>query len=139
MKTIIFAACVTAGLTLFGIAHANAQQQDENHRVQIYGGPDAGQLLGKSVITPDQLSWSNAWVKYLGGQPPKDLPPGYIGLLVFASYPGHLVSIHPRTDTTTTTIRCRQLPLPDSHSKSAPASWAAGLFKAETIKLEGCP
>lgn len=125
-----------AGLLTFG---AHAQESESLPKPLLYGGPDAGELLGKSIVATNQLDWSTAWVKNLGGQPPRDLPAGYIGVLVFASYPGHIISLHHVDGTAAGTIRCHQAPLPDSRSNIAPASWAAGMFKANKVKLEDCP
>lgn len=114
-------------------------QQPEEERSRLYGGPDSGGTVNKSIISYDPVGWQTAWFKNLGGQPPLELPQGHVGVLVFSAYPGHLISLH-RTDTTATpTVRCHQAPLPDSKSHIAPASWAAGVFEADDVILEECP
>ncbi|WP_139041533.1 hypothetical protein [Halomonas sp. HAL1] len=137
MKTIIQCALfvVSAAMPLFAIA----QEGSNEPKHQLYGGHDAGALLSKSLMLTSQLDWINAWLQNLGGKPPEDLPQGYIGVLVFASYPGHLISLHPQNDSSSLTIRCHQVPLADSRSYIAPAAWAAGMFHADSVTLEDCP
>lgn len=114
-------------------------QQPEGEKDRLYGGPDSGGTANKSIIIYDAVEWQTAWFKNLGGLPPHELPQGHVGVLVFAAYPGHLISLHRADSTATPTIRCHQAPLPDSKSHIAPASWAAGIFKAEDVILEDCP
>ena len=137
MKTLFKCALivVTTTMPLFAIAQESASEPVH----QLYGGHDAGALLSKSLVLTSQLDWINAWSLNLGGNPPEDLAQGYIGVLVFASYPGHLISLHPLDDSSSLTIRCHQAPLPDSRSYIAPAAWAAGMFRADSVTLEDCP
>ena len=137
MKTLFKCALfvVTTTIAVFAIAQEGANEPAH----QLYGGHDAGALLSKSLKLTSQLDWINAWSQNLGGKPPEDLPQGYIGVLVFASYPGHLISLHPLDDSSSLTIRCHQVPLPDSRSYIAPAAWAAGMFRADSVTLEDCP
>lgn len=114
-------------------------QQPEGEGNRLYGGPDSGGTANKSIVTYDAVEWQTAWFENLGGQPPHELPQGHVGVLVFAAYPGHLISLHRTDSTATPTIRCHQAPLPDSKSYIAPASWAAGIFKADDVILEDCP
>lgn len=118
---------------------AIAQEGSDEPKHQLYGGHNAGALLSKSLMLPSQLDWLNAWSQNLGGKPPEDLPQGYIGVLIFASYPGHLISLHPHGDSSSLRILCQQVPLPDSRSYIAPAAWAAGMFRADSVTLENCP
>ncbi|MGY2464471.1 hypothetical protein DQ400_15665 [Vreelandella sulfidaeris] len=137
MQTLFKAALIIVATTM--PLFANAQEGDNEPAHQLYGGHDAGALLSKSLMVTSQLDWLNAWSLNLGGNPPEDLPQGYIGVLVFASYPGHLISLHPLEDSSSLTIRCHQAPLPDSRSYIAPAAWAAGMFRADSVTLEDCP
>lgn len=137
MKTLFKCALclVTATIAVFAIAQESANEPTH----KLYGGHDAGALRSKSLMLTSQLDWINAWSQNLGGKPPEDLPQGYIGVLVFASYPGHLISLHPLDDSSSMSIRCHQVPLPDSRSYIAPAAWAAGIFSADSVTLEDCP
>jgi len=137
MKIIIQCALVVISATMPLIAIGQEDPNTPPH--QLYGGHDAGALLSKSLILNSQLDWINAWSRNLGGSPPEDLPQGHIGVLIFASHPGHLLSLHPQDEGSSVTIRCREIPLPDSRSYTAPAAWAAGIFQADSVKLEGCP
>ncbi|WP_152480387.1 hypothetical protein [Halomonas sp. THAF12] len=130
---------VMPSLLAFLVSSSAFGQQPEEERSRLYGGPDSGGTVNKSIITYDSVEWQTAWFKNLGGLPPQELPQGHVGVLVFAAYPGHLISLHRTDSTATPTIRCHQAPLPDSKSHIAPASWAAGIFKADDVILEECP
>lgn len=58
---------VMPSLLAFLVSSSAFGQQPEEERSRLYGGPDSGGTVNKSIITYDSVEWQTAWFKNLGG------------------------------------------------------------------------